>query len=55
MSIVRFIADNTVCEFGGVVSSSNTYANTNVRIECDKFLFWSMATENDSSNENDYE
>lgn len=55
MSTVRFIADNTICEFGGMVSSSNTYASTIVRIKCDKCLFWSMATDNDASNENDYE
>lgn len=38
-----------------MISSSNTYASTIVQIKCDKYLFWSMATDNDASNENDYE
>lgn len=49
------IADNSICEFGGMVSSSNTYASTIVQIKCDTFLFWSMCTDNDSNSENDYE
>uniref|UniRef100_A0A1B6DCN3 Thiamin pyrophosphokinase thiamin-binding domain-containing protein n=1 Tax=Clastoptera arizonana TaxID=38151 RepID=A0A1B6DCN3_9HEMI len=40
---------NTKCEFGGLVSSSNTYMASEVTIRTDEPLFWSMCLGLDSS------
>lgn len=40
------LADETV-QFGGIVSTSNSYACTNTKIDCDQYLFWSTATDDE--------
>lgn len=42
-------AANAVVEFGGIVSTSNTYASDTVNILCNNHLLWSMATVSDTS------
>lgn len=35
-------AANGTVEFGIIISSSNTYKSSTIRIDCDNYLFWSM-------------
>lgn len=37
-----FIEENQICQFGGLVSTSNTYANELLTIETNAILYWSM-------------
>lgn len=39
-------ADKTV-QFGGIVSTSNSYACANIEIDCNQYLFWSTATDDE--------
>lgn len=50
--VFDFTANHPV-QFGGIVSTSNTYASTHLTIDCDNYLFWSMATDSDTCNEYD--
>lgn len=37
--------ENHPVEFGGIISTSNTYSSEVVTIETDGFLYWSMGLE----------
>lgn len=36
------VTDDGVSEFGGLISTSNTYAREIVTIQTDGYLYWSM-------------
>lgn len=45
----NFFLDNHVVQFGGMVSTSNTYSSNVVTLQSDGLLYWSMGiTENES-------
>lgn len=44
-----FVSDNQFVNFGGIVSTSNTYSSNVVTLQSDGMLYWSMGiTENES-------
>lgn len=41
LNLIEFA--DTMVEFGGIVSSSNGFSSTDIKFECDQYLFWSTA------------
>lgn len=50
---LKWDLNNHILEFGGIVSSSNTYSSQIVTINTSNFLLWSMGIFNKADDDND--
>lgn len=48
-----YVSDNTTMQFGGLISTSNTYEDSEVTVNTDTSVIWTMGIESLKDNVND--